>query len=197
MVAMVAIDLLDMAVLRLTLAPSQHYSPVGQEHGRTIPLAAFASPINAAGQFHCIVLIDKTIGRASLRAGSIHPPPAPVGDGERINLFRALAIGERVGNAGPDLIRSPMKRCCHARFPRCKSYGALSAGCLEGEGCRNHTCRSSGVDLARKLPTEELAHFVERGRKVLVAMQHKAQRELKKYEDALNIATTVLGERRQ
>src|SRR5258707_11445625 len=40
-VAMVAIDLLDMAVLRLTLAPSQHHSPVGQEHGRTIPLAAF------------------------------------------------------------------------------------------------------------------------------------------------------------
>jgi len=39
MVAMVAIDLLDMAVLRLTLAPSQHHSPVGQEHGRTIPLA--------------------------------------------------------------------------------------------------------------------------------------------------------------
>src|SRR5215475_11334954 len=38
MVAMVAIDLLDMAVLRLTLAPSQHYSAVGQEHGRTIPL---------------------------------------------------------------------------------------------------------------------------------------------------------------
>jgi hypothetical protein len=35
--------------------------------------------------------------------GSIHPPPAPVGDGKRINLFRTLAIGERVGNAGPDL----------------------------------------------------------------------------------------------
>src|SRR5215475_2062688 len=38
-VATVAVDLLDMAVLRLTLAPSQHHSPVGQEHGRTIPLA--------------------------------------------------------------------------------------------------------------------------------------------------------------
>jgi hypothetical protein len=38
-VAMVAIDLLDMAVLRLTLAPSQHHSPVGKELGRTIPLA--------------------------------------------------------------------------------------------------------------------------------------------------------------
>jgi hypothetical protein len=38
-VAMVAIDLLDMAVLRLRLAPSQHHSLVGQEHGRTIPLA--------------------------------------------------------------------------------------------------------------------------------------------------------------
>ncbi len=36
-VAMVAADLLDMAVLRLTLAPSQHHSPVGQEYGRTIP----------------------------------------------------------------------------------------------------------------------------------------------------------------
>jgi hypothetical protein len=37
-VKMVAIDLLDMAVLRLTLAPSRHHTPVGQEHGRTIPL---------------------------------------------------------------------------------------------------------------------------------------------------------------
>jgi hypothetical protein len=37
--------LLDMAVLHLTLAPSQHYSPVGQEHGRTIPLAERTQPI--------------------------------------------------------------------------------------------------------------------------------------------------------
>jgi hypothetical protein len=46
----------------------------------------------------------------NLVTGTIHPPPAPSGDGERINLFRALAPGERVGNAGPDLCRSPMKR---------------------------------------------------------------------------------------
>src|SRR5215472_10794144 len=38
-VVMVAIDLSDMAALHLTLAPSQHHSPVGQEHWRTIPLA--------------------------------------------------------------------------------------------------------------------------------------------------------------
>src|SRR5215813_3069220 len=44
MVAMVAIDLLDMAVLHLTLAPSQHHSSVGQEHGRTIPLAVIGLP---------------------------------------------------------------------------------------------------------------------------------------------------------
>jgi hypothetical protein len=31
----------------------------------------------------------------------------------------------------------------------------------------------------------------------LVAMQQKAQRELKRYEDASSISTTVLGERRQ
>jgi len=79
------------------------------------------------------------------------------------------------------------------------------------------------LELARGTSTEELAHYVERGRKgversraavqaierrrrdgkvsadesTLAAMQQKAQRELKRYEDALNIATTVLGERRQ
>src|ERR1700756_3012064 len=42
-VAMVAIDLFDMGALRLTLAPSQHHSPVGQEHGRTIPVADSAA----------------------------------------------------------------------------------------------------------------------------------------------------------
>jgi hypothetical protein len=78
-------------------------------------------------------------------------------------------------------------------------------------------------ELARGTSTEELAHYVERGRKgvernrsalqaiecklrdgevsaddkVLATMQQKARRELKRYEDALNIATTVLGERRQ
>jgi len=46
---MVAIDLLDMAVLRLTLAPSQHHSPVGQEHAQTIPLAVVGLPYRALG----------------------------------------------------------------------------------------------------------------------------------------------------
>ncbi|HKF10483.1 MAG TPA: hypothetical protein VKB89_17440, partial [Xanthobacteraceae bacterium] len=49
-------------------------------------------------------------GAPTSNFGSVHPPPAPYGEGERINLFRALAIGERVGNAGSDLFRSPMKR---------------------------------------------------------------------------------------
>jgi hypothetical protein len=44
MVAMVATDLFDMAALCLILAPSQHYSLVGQEHDRTIPLGDFADP---------------------------------------------------------------------------------------------------------------------------------------------------------
>jgi len=86
------------------------------------------------------------------------------------------------------------------------------------------------LELARRMPTAELAHYIERGRKGversrvtlqaierrlvirggevsadnnqgsiggLAAMQQKAQRELRRYETALNIATTVLGERRQ
>jgi ClpX C4-type zinc finger/Glyoxalase superfamily protein len=79
------------------------------------------------------------------------------------------------------------------------------------------------LELARGMSTEELAHYVERGRKgvegnratlqdierrrrdgevsaddnALAAKQQKARRELKRYEDVLNIATTVLGERRQ
>jgi Glyoxalase superfamily protein len=35
----------------------------------------------------------------------------PFWEGERITSLRTLAIGERVGKAGPDLFRSPMKRC--------------------------------------------------------------------------------------
>jgi hypothetical protein len=38
----------------------------------------------------------------------MHLPPAPFGDGERIISLSTLAIGERVGNAGTDLFRSPM-----------------------------------------------------------------------------------------
>jgi|SRR5215471_5541967 len=85
------------------------------------------------------------------------------------------------------------------------------------------------LELARGMPTEELAHYVEQSRKGVersrvelqgierelarrdgelpadqnawAAMQQKAQRELqrqlKRYEDVLSIATTALGERRR
>jgi ClpX C4-type zinc finger/Glyoxalase superfamily protein len=89
----------------------------------------------------------------------------------------------------------------------------------------NGAARLSGLlELARGKSTEELAHYLERARKgvarnraaalqtverrlrdgevspdnsAVAAMQQKVRRELKRYEDALNIATTVLGERRQ
>jgi hypothetical protein len=38
---------------------------------------------------------------------------------------------------------------------------------------------------------------MDMAREDLVAMQEKAQREVKRYEDAVSIATTILGERRQ
>jgi hypothetical protein len=78
------------------------------------------------------------------------------------------------------------------------------------------------LEVARGRSTEELAHYLERARKGVernravlqaiertrrdgevsmeanvLAMQQKARRDLKRYEDALSIATTVLGERRQ
>jgi len=56
--------------------------------------------------------------------------PAPYWDGERINIPHPRHW--RTGRQGrPDLLRSPMKRCSHARFSRCKSYGARVARCLE------------------------------------------------------------------
>lgn len=65
-----------------------------------------------------IVLIDSPSSHSPyLRLGRYTRRLRPLGDGKRINLFRTLAVGERVGNAGPDRFRSPMKRCSHARFP--------------------------------------------------------------------------------
>jgi hypothetical protein len=51
---------------------------------------------------HSIVMIDKTTGRASnFEQGRYTRRLPPSGNGERINLFRTLAIGERVGNGRP------------------------------------------------------------------------------------------------
>jgi hypothetical protein len=50
---------------------------------------------------------------------------------------------------------------------------------------------STGGDSSALLPR----HY--KTRENLVALQRKAQRELKRYEDALRIATTVLSERRR
>src|SRR5579859_2855545 len=48
-VATVAFDLLDMAVLPRLAAPSQHHMLAGREHGRTIPLAATACASQHSG----------------------------------------------------------------------------------------------------------------------------------------------------
>ena len=50
-------------------------------------------------------------------------------------------------------------------------------------------------DIQRRFAMRDRESAVDQN--VLTAMQEKARRELKQYEDALNIATTVLGERRQ
>ncbi len=117
---------------------------------------------------------------------------------------------------------------------------------MTGTGQSGRQTYPAVLELARGMSTEELAYYVERGRKGvvrsrvalqyfqhrlatwnreasagedvhmpslprhllprnptdmtredLVAMQEKAQREVKRYEDAVSIATAVLGERRQ
>jgi hypothetical protein len=65
---------------------------------------------------------------------------------DNLQIRPLLAMGERVGKAGPDLFRSPMMRCSHAQFTQCQSYGACSARCIEGEGCRNHPQRMFRTD---------------------------------------------------
>jgi hypothetical protein len=66
-VATVAIDLLDMAVLRLTLAAFQHPALVRQEHARTIPL-----PVIAIGKL--VSLSRSTKMKTPLMPPSAEPP---------------------------------------------------------------------------------------------------------------------------
>jgi len=98
---------------------------------------------------------------------------------------------------------------------------------IQGTGGSEGRAEPVMFDLAREASTEELANYVERGRKgvernrlalngiqrrlgagddvpaddktreELVARQQKAQRELRQYEVARRIATAVLSERRQ
>jgi len=98
---------------------------------------------------------------------------------------------------------------------------------IQGTGGSEGRAEPVMFDLAREASTDELANYVERGRKgvernrlalngiqrrlgagddvaagdktreELVTRQQKAQRELRQYEVALRIATAVLSERRQ
>ena len=76
-----------------------------------------------------------TPGRApEFVQGLMHPLPAPLWGMVNVSIsFRTLAMGERVGNAGSDPFRSPMKRCSHARFPPCESHGHALRGGLSAK----------------------------------------------------------------
>src|SRR5215470_13725108 len=66
MVAMVAIDLFDMAVLLQLPAPSQHHAREGQEHGRTIPLADIRPSVELQGSDPQLVTVSD-MPRSALR----------------------------------------------------------------------------------------------------------------------------------
>jgi len=100
---------------------------------------------NAANKLHDIVLIDTTTdcGPGCSRVDT--PAACTLFGMVNVSSISALAIGERVGKAGPDLHRSPMKRCSHARLPRCEDHGARFARCLEKPSLRIHAQRMSGT----------------------------------------------------
>ena len=50
-----------------------------------------------------------TVVDPKLDVGLMHPPPAPLGMVNVSNSHRTLAIGERVGKAGPDFFRSSIE----------------------------------------------------------------------------------------
>jgi hypothetical protein len=58
-----------------------------------------------------------------------------------------------------------------------------------------------GIQRKLAVPDDDMLtlprHLRDKRREDLVVMQQKAQRDLKRYEGALSIARTVLGERRQ
>jgi hypothetical protein len=66
-----------------------------------------------------IVGVDCPRGRAQLYGRVDTPAACTLFGMVNASLLRTLAIGERIGKAGPDLFRSPMKRYSHARLPQC------------------------------------------------------------------------------
>jgi Glyoxalase superfamily protein/ClpX C4-type zinc finger len=83
------------------------------------------------------------------RTGRADTPAAcPVGDGERINLFRTHAIGERVGKAGPDFFRSLAKRCCMRDFRDAKAMARSLRDALNARAVE--TTHSESLELISK-----------------------------------------------
>jgi hypothetical protein len=86
--------------------------------------------------------------RATLRIGRSTRRLRPFWDGERITSLRTLAIGERVGEAGPNLFRLPMKVALMRDFRDAKAMArsvrdALKANAIE-------TTRTEALELIAK-----------------------------------------------
>jgi hypothetical protein len=96
----------------------------------------------------------------------------PFWDGERISSLRTLAIGERVGKAGSDLFRSPMKGALMRDFRDAKVMAralrdALKAQAIETThaealeliakafGCKSWNILSAMIEAAEPKPSDE------------------------------------------
>jgi hypothetical protein len=96
----------------------------------------------------------------------------PFWDGERISSLRTLAIGERVGKAGSDLFRSPMKGALMRDFRDAKVMAralrdALKAQAIETThtealeliakafGCKSWNVLSAKIEAAEPKPIDE------------------------------------------
>jgi len=112
---------------------------------------------------------------------------------------RGLPTGGQSAQRGMLLILLGATRSRVLGQARCRNEGgAQDAHGRAGALCRTRQERRGAyrADL-QAIERRRRDGEVSADHNVLVTMQQKAQRELKRCEDAVNIATTVLGERRQ
>jgi ClpX C4-type zinc finger/Glyoxalase superfamily protein len=116
-----------------------------------------------------------------------------------VEILRLMKAGEETGERGFAAWIDLARKTSTETLAQCveRSRKGVERNRLTVQGIqRGLALRNGEVPAEDDGPTLP-RHLRDKPREELIGMQQKAQRELKRYEDALRLATTVLTERRQ